>query len=196
MTRLIILIFIIQLGFDKTLNAQPDTIKEFVSEILLINEKMKATLKTGENLYFNFDYEGSNYMIVNDSLGNISSAYNNNMDVHFKNNTISKAKFSTSRRKYLEYHFISNFEIEFASFDSVAVDTFYVDDCIGFFIDTVIRWGNGTYPIRVFQQNELVALIQKDSFEVLNKDLFKEEDYATIVAALKEQRYFKDKFIH
>ncbi len=181
-----------QLILIGSIRCQPDSIKSFANEIVNLNEQMSKVFFQTSGLVIKMKKDLNHITIINDTFGNISNAWTSKHKFEFKHGVISHASYSISKAEDYEYFSVSGFDIEFVAEDSIEVIAVDID-CN---LYTDVTWHNETYPIRVSKNNELVALIHKDSFEVLNKDLFKEEDYATIVAALKAQRYFKDKFIH
>mgnify|MGYP000583778690 CR=1 FL=1 len=165
---------------------QPDSLKTLAQEAMDLNNQMKRVFPVSSGLSIQFKKGLNHITITNDSLGNIMSAWFNNCDLYFENDSISHASYALSKTKDYQFYSIDGFGIELLSRDTVLV-TVTKDDCFTF-VDS-IKWELKTYPIRVSQGVKLVALIYKGSFEVLGQNNFTKKNYEKILAVLKKERY-------
>ncbi len=182
----VFLTILIQFILIEPIRSQPDSIREIAFELVTLNNQVQKSLSQKRALHIRLKKGSEHITISNDTLGNISFGWTNRWDINFKNDSISHASYSLSKTEDYEYFSISGFGVEFVSRDSVLVSV-TKEDCYTF-VDS-IRWELKTYPIRVSQRGELIALIYKGSFQVLGQNIFAKENYEKILAVLAEKRY-------
>lgn len=166
---------------------QPDSIKALAQEASELNNKIKRVLPVSNGLSIQFRKGSQDITIINDTNGNLSSAWSNKWYLEFESGLITKASYWISSTEDYNFQLVSGFEVEFISHDTLLVNVTR-DDCYTF-VDS-IKWKLKTYPIRVSHSGLLVAVINKNDYEVFEQDFFTKHNHREILAVLKEERFF------